>query len=100
MDSQTANNAQQPVAQEDPLKKLMSLVQGEGGQVDPIKVKRAIVVVKNKVSNWALRTLVESYIKDGVDPETIVKQLLWLDENAENDVIDEDYFYKLAGKDK
>jgi len=77
---------------EDPLAKLLQLVRGKEGNVDPIRVKRSFVVVKSKVSNEVIRALVNEFQQDGAAVEDILEYVLRLDQMTEAGEITEEYF--------
>lgn len=85
----------QPVDESDPLRKLMSMVKGNDGAVDELKVKQLFVNVGNKLSNKSLRYIVEQYQKQNLPAEAIVTLLLDLDEKVEMGEYNEELFQKL-----
>lgn len=55
-----------------------------------------VLIRANKIRNHVLRALAKEYINSGMEKEQIVNMLLAFDEVAEKDLVDEDFFKKIA----
>jgi hypothetical protein len=76
-------------SKEDPLAKLMNIVKGEGAEY---RVKKVFVVSKYKISNEALKILVDVLKEQGTSEEQIIDFILQIDEMVENEELDESFF--------
>ena len=94
----TQNKGQSIGPKEDPLAKLMGMVKGEDGGIDQLKVKKAFVVVKSKISNEFLTALAIASLENGEDTIAVIKLLLELDRRVEQGEIDEDTLISLGGE--
>ncbi len=82
---QLAQSAPASAPSDDPLARLMGLVQGGDGasSLAGLNVKELFVVTKSKLSNSFLRRLVDSYREEGLTDSQIVTMLVELDEKVE-----------------
>ncbi len=90
--SNVASNSQNV----DPLQKLIGMVKGKEGEVDPIKIKQMFVVVKSKLANEALQVLVDTGRQQGLTDTQLLKFLLALDKEIELGTIDEEFFNQIT----